>query len=129
MSSRLLRYADAGLTTIDMADHYGPAEDLYGIFVNGVRRERPPELLEEIRGLVTFLYGSLCNFYSNGNESLALGRARYLLHVMLTKWVPHPVKMTSSYMRENNSTSLKRMDVTCLDMLQFHWYFLVPLSP
>jgi len=28
----------------------GPAEDLYGIFINRVRRERPPELLEQVRG-------------------------------------------------------------------------------
>eukprot|EP00268_Persea_americana_P027287 TRINITY_DN26707_c0_g2_i1.p1 TRINITY_DN26707_c0_g2~~TRINITY_DN26707_c0_g2_i1.p1 ORF type:complete len:267 (+),score=33.43 TRINITY_DN26707_c0_g2_i1:115-915(+) len=86
----MLRYADAGLSTFDMADHYGPAEDLYGIFINRVRRERPPELLEEVRGL--------------------------------TKWVPPPVKMTSSYVRENINVSRKRMDVACLDMLQFHWW-------
>ncbi|KAG6485331.1 hypothetical protein ZIOFF_053868 [Zingiber officinale] len=46
----MLRYADAGLSTFDMSNHYGPAEDLYGMFINGVRRERPPELLEEVRG-------------------------------------------------------------------------------
>ncbi|KAG1331668.1 putative flagellar radial spoke protein 5 [Cocos nucifera] len=46
----MLRHADAGLTTFDMADHYGPAEDLYGIFINRFRRERPPELLEEVKG-------------------------------------------------------------------------------
>lgn len=86
----MLRYADAGLFTFDMADHYGPAEDLYGIFINRVRRERPPELLEKVRGL--------------------------------TKWVPPPVKMTSSYVRENINISLKRMDVASLDMLQFHWW-------
>ncbi|KAJ8477734.1 hypothetical protein OPV22_021461 [Ensete ventricosum] len=86
----MLRYADAGLSTFDMADHYGPAEDLYGIFINRVRRERPPEMLEEVRGL--------------------------------TKWVPRPVKMTSSYVRENINISRKRMDVSCLDMLQFHWW-------
>ncbi|CAL9098300.1 unnamed protein product [Musa textilis] len=85
----MLCYADAGLSTFDMADHYGPAEDLYGIFINRVRRERPPEMLEEVRGL--------------------------------TKWVPPPVKMTSSYVRENINVSRKRMDVSCLDMLQFHW--------
>ncbi|XP_020248506.1 LOW QUALITY PROTEIN: flagellar radial spoke protein 5 [Asparagus officinalis] len=87
---RMLRYADAGLSTFDMADHYGPAEDLYGIFINKVRRERPPELLEEIKGL--------------------------------TKWVPPPVKMTSTYVRENINVSRKRMDVASLDMLQFHWW-------
>ncbi|XP_038902796.1 1-deoxyxylulose-5-phosphate synthase YajO isoform X1 [Benincasa hispida] len=85
----MLRYADAGLSTFDMADHYGPAEDLYGIFINRVRRERP-ELLESVRGL--------------------------------TKWVPPPVKMTSSYVRESINISRKRMDVPSLDMLQFHWW-------
>ncbi|KAF9596980.1 hypothetical protein IFM89_014694 [Coptis chinensis] len=86
----MLRYADAGFTTFDMADIYGPAEDLYGIFINRVRRERPPEFLEQIKGL--------------------------------TKWVPPPVKMTSSYVRESINVSRKRMDVASLDMLQFHWW-------
>ncbi|XP_047341209.1 LOW QUALITY PROTEIN: flagellar radial spoke protein 5 [Impatiens glandulifera] len=86
----MLRYADAGLSTFDMADHYGPAEDLYGIFINRVRRERPPELLENVKGL--------------------------------TKWVPPPVKMTGSYVRQNIDISRKRMDVASLDMLQFHWW-------
>ncbi|XP_077235837.1 NAD(P)-linked oxidoreductase superfamily protein [Tasmannia lanceolata] len=86
----MLRYADSGLSTFDMADIYGPAEDLYGIFINRVRRERPPEFLEEVKGL--------------------------------TKWVPPPVKMTNSYVRDNINVSRKRMDVACLDMLQFHWW-------
>ncbi|CAH1437857.1 unnamed protein product [Lactuca virosa] len=86
----MLKYADAGLSTFDMADHYGPAEDLYGIFINRVRRERPPEFLENVKGL--------------------------------TKWVPPPVKMTSSYVRKNIDISRKRMDVASLDMLQFHWW-------
>ncbi|XP_057955030.1 flagellar radial spoke protein 5 [Malania oleifera] len=86
----MLRYADAGLSTFDMADHYGPAEDLYGIFINRLRRERPPEFLEKVRGL--------------------------------TKWVPPPVKMTSSYVRDSINVSRKRMDVSSLDMLQFHWW-------
>lgn len=51
----------------------------------------------------------------------------------LTKWVPPPVKMTSSYVRQNVDISRKRMDVPSLDMLQFHWYpppplFFPPLS-
>ncbi|KAH8497972.1 hypothetical protein H0E87_017036 [Populus deltoides] len=86
----MLRYADAGLSTFDMADHYGPAEDLYGIFINRLRRERPPEVLDRVRGL--------------------------------TKWVPPPVKMTGSYVRQNIDISRKRMDVSSLDMLQFHWW-------
>uniref|UniRef100_A0A0D9XGX8 NADP-dependent oxidoreductase domain-containing protein n=1 Tax=Leersia perrieri TaxID=77586 RepID=A0A0D9XGX8_9ORYZ len=51
----MLAYADAGLSTFDMADHYGPAEDLYGLFINKVRRERPPELLQEIKGLTKWV--------------------------------------------------------------------------
>lgn len=86
----MLRHADAGFSTFDMADHYGPAEDLYGIFINRVRRERPPEFLDNIRGL--------------------------------TKWVPPPVKMTSSFVTEAINVSRKRMDVASLDMLQFHWW-------
>ncbi|KAJ9540458.1 hypothetical protein OSB04_026964 [Centaurea solstitialis] len=86
----MLGYADAGFATFDMADIYGPAEDLYGIFINRVRRERPPELLENVKGL--------------------------------TKWVPPPVKMTSSYVQKNIDISRKRMDVAALDMLQFHWW-------
>ncbi|OMO89098.1 Aldo/keto reductase [Corchorus olitorius] len=86
----MLRYADAGLTTFDMADIYGPAEDLYGIFINRVRRERPPEYLDNVKGL--------------------------------TKWVPPPVKMESSYVRGSIDVSRKRMDVPSLDMLQFHWW-------
>ncbi|XP_050947769.1 uncharacterized oxidoreductase At1g06690, chloroplastic isoform X4 [Cucumis melo] len=85
----MIKYADSGLDTFDMADIYGPAEDLYGIFINRIRRERP-ELLESVRGL--------------------------------TKWVPPPVKMTSSYVRESINISRKRMDVSSLDMLQFHWW-------
>ncbi|KAL5710692.1 hypothetical protein ACHQM5_021227 [Ranunculus cassubicifolius] len=51
----MLNYADSGLSTFDMADHYGPAEDLYGLFINRVRRERPPELLEQIKGLTKWV--------------------------------------------------------------------------
>ncbi|KAJ3681567.1 hypothetical protein LUZ60_016056 [Juncus effusus] len=51
----MVQYADAGLTTFDMADIYGPAEDLYGLFINRVRRERPPEMLQEIKGLTKWV--------------------------------------------------------------------------
>ncbi len=45
----------------------------------------------------------------------------------LTKWVPPPVKMTRSYVEDNINRSRKRMDVSALDMLQFHWYVSVDL--
>ncbi|KAL9262622.1 Flagellar radial spoke protein 5-like protein [Drosera capensis] len=51
----MLRHADAGLATFDMADIYGPSEDLYGIFISRVRRERPPEVLDQVRGLTKWV--------------------------------------------------------------------------
>jgi aryl-alcohol dehydrogenase-like predicted oxidoreductase len=35
----MARYADAGLTTFDMADHYGSAEDVAGLFASGQERD------------------------------------------------------------------------------------------
>jgi aryl-alcohol dehydrogenase-like predicted oxidoreductase len=40
----------------------------------------------------------------------------------LTKWVPHPGKITESMVRENIQCSLNRMGVESLDVLQFHWW-------
>lgn len=51
----MFRYVDAGFTTFDMADHYGPAEDFYGIFINRVRRERGEELAANIKGLTKWV--------------------------------------------------------------------------
>lgn len=51
----MFRYVDAGFSTFDMADHYGPAEDLYGIFINRVRRERGEELAANVRGLTKWV--------------------------------------------------------------------------
>ncbi|KAI5082217.1 hypothetical protein GOP47_0001960 [Adiantum capillus-veneris] len=51
----MLRYVDAGFFTFDMADHYGPAEDLYGIFINRVRRERGEELAFHVKGLTKWV--------------------------------------------------------------------------
>ena len=40
----------------------------------------------------------------------------------LTKWVPQPVKITPSFVNENIERSLRRMNVSSLDLLQFHWW-------
>jgi aryl-alcohol dehydrogenase-like predicted oxidoreductase len=45
----MLRYHDAGFTTWDLADHYGPAEDLVGRFRRRFAEERGAERLGEIR--------------------------------------------------------------------------------
>ena len=39
-----------------------------------------------------------------------------------TKWVPRPVSMTRSVVENAVDVSLRRMDVPCLDLLQFHWW-------
>ena len=39
-----------------------------------------------------------------------------------TKWVPNPGPMDRSLVDENINRSLRRMDVECLDLLQFHWW-------
>ncbi|XP_008801231.1 flagellar radial spoke protein 5 [Phoenix dactylifera] len=72
----MLRHADAGLTTFDMADHYGPAEDLYGIFINRVRRERPPELLEEVKGLTKWVPPPVKMTGSYVQENINISRKR-----------------------------------------------------
>ncbi|XP_002993306.2 flagellar radial spoke protein 5 isoform X2 [Selaginella moellendorffii] len=86
----MLRHFDAGLNTFDLADIYGPAEELYGVFINRLRRERGEEAAIQARGL--------------------------------TKWVPSPVKITRQFVESSIDRSRKRMDVKCLDMLQFHWW-------
>ncbi|KAL4394937.1 hypothetical protein HN51_022823 [Arachis hypogaea] len=72
----MLRYADAGLSTFDMADHYGPAEDLYGIFINRVRRERPPEFLEKVRGLTKWVPPPVKMTRSFVSDSINVSRKR-----------------------------------------------------
>jgi aryl-alcohol dehydrogenase-like predicted oxidoreductase len=40
----------------------------------------------------------------------------------LTKWVPQPGRITRSIVNENIGRSLRRMSVSSLDLLQFHWW-------
>ncbi len=86
----MISYHDSGFTTWDLADIYGPAEDLIGDF-----RRR-------VQGLI-------------GKEELDRIQA-------LTKWVPHPGKITRSAVIENIQKSLNRMNVSSIDLLQFHWW-------
>ncbi|MGH7804242.1 MAG: aldo/keto reductase [Candidatus Binatia bacterium] len=45
----MFAHADAGFTTFDLADHYGPAEDFVGEFRRRVRAERGDAALAELR--------------------------------------------------------------------------------
>jgi aryl-alcohol dehydrogenase-like predicted oxidoreductase len=86
----MLRYHDAGFTTWDVADIYGPAEDFIGQFRRRLLKLKGKEELERVQSL--------------------------------TKWVPQPGKVTRSFVNENIDRSLRRMSVSSLDLLQFHWW-------
>ena len=87
----MMGYHDAGFTTWDLADIYGPAEDFIG----------------EFRSKLLALKGK--------EEELNRIQA-------LTKWVPQPERITRSIVKENIQRSLRRMGVSSLDLLQFHWW-------
>jgi aryl-alcohol dehydrogenase-like predicted oxidoreductase len=86
----MIRYHDSGFTTWDLADIYGPAEDLIGNFRRKLLKLRGKEELDRIQAL--------------------------------TKWVPSPGKITRSAVIENIQKSLNRMNVSSIDLLQFHWW-------
>ncbi|MCY4364732.1 MAG: aldo/keto reductase [Chloroflexi bacterium] len=86
----MVEYHDAGFTTWDLADHYGPAEDFIGEFRRRLTEERGAEALADIQAF--------------------------------TKWVPRPGPMTREVVENNVDISLRRMDVDCLDLMQFHWW-------
>jgi aryl-alcohol dehydrogenase-like predicted oxidoreductase len=87
---QMLAYHDAGFTTWDLADHYGPAEEFVGAFRRLLAAERGEAALAEIQAL--------------------------------TKWVPQPGRMSRRVVEEAVDTSLRRMGVPALDLLQFHWW-------
>lgn len=86
----MVAYHDAGFTTWDLADHYGPAEDFIGAFRSRLAR-------------------------THGAEALRTSRA-------FTKWVPRPGPMTRRIVEVAVDVSLRRMGVSTLDLLQFHWW-------
>lgn len=86
----MIRYHDSGFTSWDLADIYGPAEDLIGDFRCRLLELRGKDELDRIQAL--------------------------------TKWVPRPGKITPSAVSENIQKSLNRMNVSSIDLLQFHWW-------
>jgi aryl-alcohol dehydrogenase-like predicted oxidoreductase len=86
----MIRYHDAGFTSWDLADIYGPAEDFIG----------------DLRSKLLTL---------KGKEELDRMQA-------LTKWVPQSGRITHSLVNESIHRSLRRMSVSSLDLLQFHWW-------
>jgi aryl-alcohol dehydrogenase-like predicted oxidoreductase len=86
----MMRYHDAGFTTWDLADIYGPAEDFIGEFRSRLLALKGKEEVDRIQAL--------------------------------TKWVPQPGRITRSIVNESIQRSLRRMSVSSLDLLQFHWW-------
>jgi aryl-alcohol dehydrogenase-like predicted oxidoreductase len=82
----MVKYHNAGFTTWDLADIYGPAEDFIGAF-----RQRLSEQEQQ-------------NIQA------------------LTKWVPEPQRITQQIAQSSIERSLKRMGVSSLDLVQFHWW-------
>ena len=86
----MMKYHDAGFTTWDLADIYGPAEDFIGQFRHRLSTLKGKEQLDRISAL--------------------------------TKWVPQPGRITRPIVNESIERSLRRMNVSSLDLLQFHWW-------
>jgi len=51
----MFAYHDAGFTTWDLADHYGPAEDLIGTFRREFAEQRGSERLSEIQAFTKWV--------------------------------------------------------------------------
>jgi aryl-alcohol dehydrogenase-like predicted oxidoreductase/enamine deaminase RidA (YjgF/YER057c/UK114 family) len=75
-------YADTGFTTFDMADHYGSAEVIAGVFQKNHTAKQPVQLL--------------------------------------TKWVPQPGAITKEMVRDAVQRSMDRLQVSSVDLMQFH---------
>jgi aryl-alcohol dehydrogenase-like predicted oxidoreductase len=86
----MMKYHDAGFTSWDLADIYGPAEDFIGQFRRRLLTLKGKQELDRIQAL--------------------------------TKWVPQPGRITRSIVNESIERSLRRMNVSSLDLLQFHWW-------
>jgi aryl-alcohol dehydrogenase-like predicted oxidoreductase len=54
-SDEMLRYHDAGLTTWDLADHYGPAEDFIGQFRQRLAARSGPQALEQMQAFTKWV--------------------------------------------------------------------------
>lgn len=81
-------YHDAGLTSWDMADIYGPAEEFFGKFRHDLEQ-------------------------SGSDLSNLVG---------LTKFVPNPGPMSKNLIQRAIKNSILRMNVSKLDLVQFHWW-------
>lgn len=92
----MMSYHDAGFTSWDLADIYGPAEDFIGDF-----RKRLAEEEGEVGG----------RGGAAGDKMQAF-----------TKFVPEPARMTRAVVEQAVERSRRRMAVESIDLVQFHWW-------
>jgi aryl-alcohol dehydrogenase-like predicted oxidoreductase len=88
--SEMAKYHNAGFTSWDLADIYGPAEDFIGEFRRRLAEIKGEKELENVQAL--------------------------------TKWVPDPQRITRSIVQSHIERSLRRMGVSSIDLVQFHWW-------
>ena len=86
----MINYHNAGFTSWDLADIYGPAESFVGKFRKSLERLK-------------------------GKSELQNSQA-------LTKFVPSPGIMTKKIVAHHINSSLEKMNMDCLDLVQFHWW-------
>jgi len=86
------RTTDAGFTTWDLADHYGPAEDFIGDFRRRFARPQTEP---------------------SGSRRSRRSRSGVPYPARMTRRVVRKTRV---------GISLSRMGVECLDLLQFHWW-------
>jgi aryl-alcohol dehydrogenase-like predicted oxidoreductase len=89
----LRHYYQNGMIGFDMADIYGPAEDIYGSFIESLKTSPPSSHLSSLLPQP----------------------------VSMTKFVPKPGDMSMDTVRQAVEKSLSRMKVETIDLIQFHW--------
>lgn len=69
-------------------------------------------------------YGPAEDFIGEFRRQLAAqqGEAALAQIQAFTKWVPRPTRMTRALVEDNINLALRRMDVSSLDLMQFHWW-------
>jgi aryl-alcohol dehydrogenase-like predicted oxidoreductase len=88
----MFAYHDAGFTTWDLAEHYGPAADFIGEFRRQLVRERGEDILQDLQCFTKWVPQQ--------------GR----------------IVVTRKIIEANIDLALKRMYTDRIDLLQFHWW-------
>ena len=96
-----------GFTSFDMADHYGPAEEIAGAFAQRVRRGGKP--VDE---------SSSVDGGSERHDAMGAPDAPQIF----TKWVPEPGPVTPETVRAAVDRARTRLHTDRIDLLQFHWW-------